>query len=208
MPKNPKKITRQSRKSIQRPVVLCEGECEKWYLESVLDSKNIKVEWKKHFQNPEKQLQYAKTLTQANENLKIYLMFDHDKDTTNKEQRQKLEKVNSEIKDNLNRIFSNPCFEAIFLFHDKSDVKLFKNFNEIKEHLNKILPIEYSKDKHCLEQLAEKLNFTQICTNSKKIYDTLKIDHTNWLDTNDNYSEVFRLGNYAIRQNHNINSPS
>jgi hypothetical protein len=191
-----RKISQRSRAT--RHLVLCEGETEVWYFNGQLDSRKFKVKKsnKSNAQNLIK-IDAQNEMSNADWNV-IYCVFDHDPKSNSKEQLQTVNKIIKTSNGKLERVFSKPCFEIIFLFNFSKDSHIFASNNDVEEALNKQIKkkqpdYRYEKTEKCIQQLCVLTDFNQICSNSKTAYANLNIDDNNWLETEYGYSEISKL---------------
>ncbi|HLX53109.1 MAG TPA: RloB family protein [Aquella sp.] len=181
-----------------RSIILCEGETEYWYFKNQLSSKQYKVELSKNSDAQKLvKLDARKMLNNGNWKM-IYCVFDHDPESNLKEQLQSVNKIIKASNGKLQRVFSKPCFEIIFLFNFSNDAKVFASNKEVEAALNKQIQknqsdYRYEKTEKCIQQLCEYTDFKKICNNAKIVCEKLKIDENNWLEIEEGYSEIFKL---------------
>ena len=174
-------------------LVYCEGETEYWYLNKVLNSREVKlIPANNSDSNVLKMVNAAcKEFNKPERYKALYCVFDHDASSNTKEQLQSANQIILQHKHI--RVFSNLSFEVVFCFANKFNTSIYQNVKAIEDVISKENKIDYKKQQIIVETLANKLSFNAICDNSKKCYEQLNINNDNWLDIQDGYSEIFKL---------------
>ena len=178
------------RSQISKCLVLCGGKTEQWYLSRQLKPELYKIELFNKGSAALQLVQYAQKINKLYDYEKIYCVFDRDKQTNPD---NKLEEANTIIIETkkLVRIFSNPCFEMVFLFNFIDHPKVLINYENVETELNKQLPFKYSKNEKTIDLISKETDFNRICSNAKHVYMKLGIDDK-WI-FDDGYSEIFKL---------------
>lgn len=178
-------------------LVYCEGETEYWYLNKVLNSREVKLIPASHSDsNALKMVNAAcKEFNKPERYKKLYCVFDHDGCSNTIEQLKSANQII--LQHNHVRVFSNLSFEVVFCFANKVNTSIYQNVKAIEAAISKEHKIDYKKQQVVVETLANKLSFSAICDNAKKCYEQLNINNDNWLDIQDGYSEIFKLKDLA-----------
>lgn len=179
----------------QRCLVVCEGATEKWYLSGILNPKKCRVKSAK-----KSNVSFVISEAQDEKNSEfnaIYCVFDRDSESNTIEQLKSANITINGTNSKLQRVFSSPCFEVVFLLSKGKDIALHDRCNQVEIQINKLFfsndKNKYGKQKQDVNKLIELTNFEDICHNSRLKCKELQVNSNNWLSLYESYSEIFKL---------------